>query len=144
MGAMGKPTVYIASPYTRGDVAMNTHFQCKVFDQLLTDGKVLPVAPLWSHFQHMLFPRPYEDWIRYDQEMLRLYDCCLRLSATILETNYSMSESTGADLEVETFVRMGKPVFYSISELYEWVDSVQRESQLRMAPASSPGSIVFK
>lgn len=34
-----KPIVYIASPYTGGDVAINTHFQCRVFDQLLEDGK---------------------------------------------------------------------------------------------------------
>ena len=38
--SMPKPVVYIASPYTKGDVAMNTHFQCKVFDRLLSDGKV--------------------------------------------------------------------------------------------------------
>ena len=67
---MHKPSVYIASPYTKGDVAMNTHFQCKIFDQLLTDGKVLPVAPLWSYFQQLLFPRPHEDWIRYGRAML--------------------------------------------------------------------------
>ena len=69
---MSKPTVYIASPYTKGDPAINAHFQCKIFDQLLGDGKVLPVAPLWSYFQHILFPRPYNDWIEYDQAMLDL------------------------------------------------------------------------
>jgi hypothetical protein len=35
---MSRPTVFIASPYTKGDVAMNTHFQCKIFDQLLRGG----------------------------------------------------------------------------------------------------------
>jgi hypothetical protein len=118
---MTKPTVYIASPYSHGDVAMNTHFQCKIFDQLLSDGKVLPVAPLWSHFQHLLFPRPYEDWIRYDQEMLRLYDCCLRLTASLHEKDYRETVSIGADAEAATFRDMGKPVFYSIEELYAWV-----------------------
>ena len=92
---MSKPIVYIASPYTKGDVAINTHFQCKVFDQLLSSGKVLPVAPLWSHFQHLLFPRPYKDWINYDQEMLRLYDCCLRLTATLSALQYSQEDSSG-------------------------------------------------
>ena len=66
---MKKPIVYIASPYTKGDVAVNTYFQCEVFDKILSDGRSLPVAPLWSHFQHTVFPRPYEDWIRYDQEI---------------------------------------------------------------------------
>lgn len=119
---MKKKTVYIASPYSKGDVAMNTHFQCSIFNMLLADGKVLPVAPLWSHFQHLLFPRPYNDWIRYDQEMLSLYDCCLRLHAVNEAAGYRQDHSSGADAEVETFIRMGKPVFYSIHDLYSWVD----------------------
>ena len=118
-----KPTVYIASPYSQGDVAINTHFQCKIFDQLLTDGLVLPVAPLWSHFQHLLFPRPYKDWIKYDQDMLHLYDCCLRLNAEFLTLDYIEIKSTGADAEAETFIKYSKPVFYSIEDLYKWVDA---------------------
>jgi hypothetical protein len=119
---MPKPVVYIASPYTRGDVAMNTHFQCKVFDRLLSDGKVWPIAPLWSHFQHTVFPRPYEDWIAYDQALLHLYDACLRLTADLPAVGYNQHESTGAEKEVTSFQSMGKPVFYSIEELYRWVD----------------------
>lgn len=122
-----KPTVFIASPYTKGDVAMNTHFQCKIFDQLLTDGKVLPIAPLWSHFQHILFPRPYADWIQYDQDMLRLYDCCLRLSVHL--NDYKQDESTGADGEVASFLKLRKPVFYSIEDLYAWVDRISEEKK---------------
>jgi hypothetical protein len=119
---MEKPTVYIASPYSKGDSAINTHFQCEIFDRLLSDGRVLPVAPLWSHFQHLLFPRPYAEWIRYDREMLRLYDCCLRLDATCNRTGYTEGSSAGADGEVELFRAMGKPVFFSIEGLYEWLE----------------------
>lgn len=118
---MTKPIVYVASPYTKGDAAINTHFQCKIFNQLMDDGKVWPVVPLWSHFQHTVFPRPYKDWIAYDKALLKLYDACLRLSAEIPELNYSESESSGADGEVEYFQTAGKPVFYSIEELYRWV-----------------------
>ena len=118
---MRKPVVYIASAYTKGDVAMNAHFQCKVFDDLLSDGLVLPVAPLWSHFQHLLFPRSYEDWISYDQQMLRLYDCCLRLDAHMPALGYLQHESSGADAEVDAFKRFGKPVFYEKNDLYTWV-----------------------
>lgn len=116
-----KPVVFIASPYTRGDPVINTHFQCEVFDRLLTDQLVLPVAPLWTHFQHLLFPRPYDDWIKYDQEMLYLYDCCLRLNSECKRTGYKESQSTGADAEVATFQKHGKPVFFSIDALYAWV-----------------------
>lgn len=125
---MRKPTVYIASPYSKGDPAMNAHFQCKVFDRLLGEGKVLPVAPLWSHFQHILFPRPYQDWIEYDQAMLGLYDCCLRLTASLPNVSYEQLKSSGADAEVQTFQRLGKPVFFSIEDLYGWVDNPARGS----------------
>jgi len=90
----------------------------------LGDGKVLPVAPLWSHFQHTLFPRAYKEWIGYDQEMLHLYDCCLRLDATLPELDYVETNSQGADDEVRTFKDDEKPVFYSIEELYRWVDDI--------------------
>lgn len=119
---MKKPIVYIASPYTKGDVAVNTYFQCEVFDKILSDGRALPVAPLWSHFQHTVFPRPYEDWIRYDQEMLRIYDCCVRLNAAKPSINYYQEESAGADAEVKTFKEQGKPVFFSLEELFIWLD----------------------
>src|SRR5262245_45523251 len=94
---VSKPIVYIASPYTKGDVAMNTHFQCKGFDQMLEDGKAWPVAPLWSHFQHTVFPRPYKDWIAYDQALLHLYDACVRLTAKVEKSGYEQHESSGAD-----------------------------------------------
>lgn len=123
-----KPTVYIASPYSRGDPAMNAHFQCKIFDQLLDDRKVIPVAPLWSHFQHVVFPRHYQDWIDYDQSLLHLYDCCLRLNATIENLNYKQRESSGADAEAEAFIKQGKPVFYAIEDLYRWLDARVSES----------------
>lgn len=116
--------MYIASPYSKGDPAMNAHFQCKIFDQLLGEGKVLPVAPLWSHFQHILFPRPYEDWIKYDQDMLVLYDCCLRLTASLPNVGYEESISSGADAEAQTFKTLGKPVFFTISDLYSWIDQL--------------------
>jgi hypothetical protein len=119
---MHKPVVYIASPYTKGDVAMNTHFQCKVFHHMLDDGKAWPVAPLWSHFQHTVFPRPYKDWVEYDQALLHLYDACLRLTAKLESTQYEQHASSGADGEVATFQKLGKPVFYSLEELYKWID----------------------
>jgi hypothetical protein len=124
-----KPTVFIASPYTKGDPAMNAHFQCLIFDKLLGDGIVLPVAPLWTHFQHTVLPRPYQDWITYDQEMLKLYDCCLRLDAKMPGLNYVQHDSSGADAEVAAFQQLGRPVFFSIDELYAWVDSSWRRDE---------------
>lgn len=53
--------VYIASPYTKGDVAVNVKAQIDCADELISLG-FAPFAPLYSHFQHMHHPRPYEDW----------------------------------------------------------------------------------
>lgn len=121
---MNKPIIYIASPYTSGDPAINVRFQCRIFDQLLSEGRVWPVAPLWTHFQHTLFPRPYKDWLQYDKAFLHLYDGCLRLNVEEPTLNYIEKNSSGADNEVDAFKLMGKPVFYSIESLYEWVESL--------------------
>lgn len=112
-----KPFVYIASPYTKGDPCINARFQCQIFDELLGDGLVLPYAPLISHFQHTMFPRPYQDWVKYDLDIIPRFDACLRLNATG-PNGYSVSESSGADGEVKLFTELGKPVFYSKNALY--------------------------
>jgi hypothetical protein len=118
-----KSIVYIASPYSKGDPAINTHFQCGIFDRMMNDGKVWPVAPLWTHFQHTLYPRAYPDWIAYDKALLHLYDACVRLTAAAPHLGYSQHESSGADGEVEFFRRAGEPVFFSVEELYAWVEA---------------------
>jgi len=112
--------VFVASPYSNGDTAANVHFQCAIFDRLLGEGVVLPYVPLWTHFQHTIFPRRYEEWLAYDQQMLKLCDCCVRLIATCDRTGYVQVESSGADKEVEAFQRMGRPVFHSIEDMYAW------------------------
>lgn len=54
--------VYIASPYTLGDVAVNVKIQMDMADKLMNNG-FIPFTPLYSHFQHMAHPRPYSDWM---------------------------------------------------------------------------------
>lgn len=117
---MRKPVVYIASPYTKGDPCINTHFQAKIFNMMLDDGLVCPIIPLVSHFLHTMQPRPYKDWIQYDLDILECVDACLRLNALNLDMDYSVSESSGADGEVARCKELGKPVFYSVHDLYEW------------------------
>jgi hypothetical protein len=40
---------------------MNAHFQCKIFDQLLTDERVLPIAPL--ELFSVQYPAPWGEKI---------------------------------------------------------------------------------
>jgi hypothetical protein len=115
-----KPIIYIASPYTKGDPAINTHFQCRVFDELMNDGVVWPYIPLTSHFIHCMFPRDYRDWIAYDLALIDRFDACLRLNAEFTKLNYVVCESSGADGEVAKFQELGRPVFYDKESLYEW------------------------
>lgn len=98
--------VYIASPYTLGDVAVNVKRQLDMADKLMDNG-FAPFAPLYSHFQHMAHPRPYQDWIKIDLEWVEVCDCVLRLDG----------ESKGADGEVNYANELGLPVFYSLEQL---------------------------
>jgi hypothetical protein len=132
-----KPWIYIASPYTRGDVAINVRAQMEAFDAILA-MVAIPIAPLFSHFQHMFKPRPYEDWIELDLEIVKRCDACIRLEAVAERSDgtvYRKYESSGADGEVMAFARMAKPVFVSMHALEAWIDG-------RMFPktvsASSP------
>lgn len=99
--------VYIASPYTLGDVAVNVKGQIDAVDILMDKG-FAPFAPLYSHFQHMVHPRHYQDWIKLDLEWVKACDCVLRLPG----------ESSGADGEVALAEDLGIPVYYSLEELY--------------------------
>ena len=118
-----KPWVYIASPYTKGDQALNVAFQLRTFDNLLSLG-VVPIAPLWTHFQHLAHPRRYQDWIDYDNELISRCDVCLRMAAAVGVQGggvYYQHVSLGADDEVAFFLRLNKPVFYSFTELEAWL-----------------------
>lgn len=98
--------VYIASPYTKGDVAVNVRQSFEAANRLVEMG-FLPYPPLYSHFWHMISPHPYEYWLHLDFEWILRCDYLLRLPG----------KSAGADKE-EWFALQHKiPVFYSLEEL---------------------------
>ena len=99
-------TVYIASPYTIGDIAVNVKNQLDTADKLISYG-FAPFCPLYSHFQHMAHPRPYEDWIKLDNIWVLKCDILLRLRG----------ESKGADDEVRLAKAHNIPVFYGLRDL---------------------------
>jgi len=109
-----KMVVYIASPYTVGDVAMNVRRQIETANQLVEIG-CLPYVPLLSHFWHLILPHSYEFWTEMDMDWLEVCDCILRLPG----------ESKGADAEAKRMRELGKPVYYSIFELEEAIANEQ-------------------
>jgi len=108
--------IYIASPYTKGDTALNVKAQIDVADELIDLG-FAPFCPLYSHFQHMMHPRPYEDWIWLDNVWVLACDAVLRLPG----------ESRGADGEVALAKANGIPVAYSIADVCAMSVSYQSE-----------------
>lgn len=99
--------VYIASAYTKGDTAVNVKVQLDMFNELATKGYA-PFAPLWSHYQHIVHPLPYETWLALDLEWVKQCDVVLRIPGV----------SSGADREVAFAEERGIPVVYSAEELY--------------------------
>ena len=97
--------IYIAGPYTKGDVAVNVRTAIIAADQLVAKGYI-PYIPHLTHFWHLISPHDYKFWIAMDLEWLRKCDAVLRLPG----------DSDGADYEVLIAQDDGMPIFYSIEE----------------------------
>lgn len=103
---MDKLKVFISSPYTVGDQGENVRKQMDMFDQLY-QSQYIPFAPLLYHFQHIVHPLGYEQWMEMDFAMLEVCDIVLRLPG----------ESSGADREVDFAKEKGIPVVTSFYDL---------------------------
>lgn len=98
--------IYVAGPYTQGDVALNVHRAYEAANRLADLG-FAPFVPHATHFWHMLFPRPYEFWLNLDNQFLPFCQAVLRLPGS----------SSGADKEVQLAENLNIPVFTSINDL---------------------------
>lgn len=103
---MNRLKVYIASPYTVGDVGVNVKRQIDTAHELLDKG-FSPYAPLLAHFLHIARPRAYDEWVLLDDEWLEVCDAVLRLPG----------ESKGADREVALAKELSIPIFTTIEAL---------------------------
>lgn len=97
--------VYIAAPYTKGDVVVNVRNAIAAADEL-TRFRFIPYVPHLSHFWHFLFPRNIDFWYKFDLAWLDKCDCLVRLEG----------ESVGADNEVKYAIEKGIPVYYGVHE----------------------------
>ena len=105
--------VYIACPYTLGDVAVNIHNAIKAADKVAEAGMV-PFIPILTHFWHLVSPHPIDFWYKNDLEILKRFDALLRLPG----------KSHGADTEMEEAIREGIPVFLDIESLERWYKEI--------------------
>lgn len=97
--------VYVAGPYTKGDVAVNVRNAILAGQELIEAGHA-PFIPHLSHFQHLLVPGPYEQWIALDLVWLEVCEALIRLPG----------ESDGADAEVRRATMLSLPVYASVEE----------------------------
>lgn len=109
---MAVKKVYVAGPYSKGDVAVNVREAIRVGDVLHTLGFV-PYIPHFTHFWHMLFPKPYEQWLEYDNHWIPCCDALLRIPG----------DSGGADKEADLARSLGIPVFFTVEDLIRWRDA---------------------
>lgn len=100
--------VFISSPYTLGDTCDNVRRQHDAMAALLMLGH-LPFAPLLSHYQQIIHPMGWEEWIRWDLEWLAQCQVVLRLPG----------QSKGADIECVRARELLIPVLTTRAELIE-------------------------
>ena len=100
-------TVYIAGPYTKGDVAQNVANAIKIGNQLLNLG-FFPFIPHLTHFWHMMHSQEYKTWMDLDDVWLSKCDALFRISG----------EHNGADTEEYRAISVYNiPVYDDLEEL---------------------------
>jgi len=106
---MKRLRVYIASPYSKPDPCINTREAIDAANHLLGGG-LIPFVPHLAHFWHTVTPKPYEEWLAYDDAWIDVCDAMLRLPG----------ESSGADRETAKAKALGIPVFETFKDLFAW------------------------
>jgi hypothetical protein len=112
---------------TLGDYSENIRAGILAANELLIAGYA-PYCPHVTHFQQLIAPVNYEDWMQLDFEWLAVCDVLLRLPGT----------SRGAAREVRMAHAMEKPVYYNMKiflEKTEPLTKVEGENELRITQA---------
>jgi hypothetical protein len=101
--------VYIAAPYSKGDIAINVRNAIQAGEKISTYG-MIPYIPHLTHFWHLQFNHSADYWYKYDFHWLDVCDCLLRLPG----------ESHGADEEMKRMVDNHRIVFLDMESLINW------------------------
>jgi hypothetical protein len=98
--------IYVAGPYSKGDTAVNVSNAVAMAERILERGHT-PYIPHLTHFWHILQHHPYEFWLEYDKEWLRVCNAVFRFPG----------ESSGADAEVKLANELGMIVYEKIDDI---------------------------
>jgi len=98
--------VYIAGPYTDGDIAVNVRRAIDAAEKIAQLGHI-PFVPHLCHFWHMIYPHAKEFWLNIDLAMLPLFDVLF-----VIDYN-----SAGVKLEVAEAAKRHIPIITTIGRL---------------------------
>lgn len=104
--------VYVAGPYTHGDVAVNVRNAMEAGLAIIKAGHA-PYIPHLSHFLHLQEPQPYETWTEMDLAWVDACDFFFRLPG----------HSPGAEAEEIHAAYRGLEIYYDMAKL---LDRLQR------------------
>jgi hypothetical protein len=103
--------VYIAGPYTLGDVNENVANAIRAGQRVLEAGHT-PFIPHLNHFWHCIHPAPASQWLAWDNEWLVLCDALIRLPG----------KSVGSDAEVKLAKATGLAVYKGLADFLNYHD----------------------
>lgn len=103
-----RPVVYVSGPITKGDQFQNMRRAIDASNALMDAGMV-PICPHLSAIHHVVYERPWQDWMEQDYALIARCDLLVRIPG----------ESVGGDLEVAFAIERGIPVYYSVEDAIE-------------------------
>lgn len=108
-----KHLVYLAGPYSKPDPVLNMHEAIKVADRVLEFA--VPVIPHLTGIWHMVSPKPYDEWLEIDLQLMSRCDLVYRFGG----------ESSGADAEVAKAHEWGITVVFSLAEARALIQAME-------------------
>lgn len=102
--------IYVAGPMSKGPLELNIRSAMDVGRELFEVG-AFPVIPHLYCFFQIVHSRGYEDWMRFDFELIKRCDGLFRMDGY----------SPGADREVEFAKQRDIPVFYHVEKVKEYI-----------------------
>lgn len=98
--------IYIAGPYTKGDVIINIRRAIDAAEEISKKGHT-PFIPHLTAYWHLIYPHELEFWYNYDNEWLKSCDALYRIPGV----------SAGANMEVDLARKLGLIIYWKLEEI---------------------------
>lgn len=119
-----KPLVYIDAALSLHEGDVNAWQWCRLCDELLLDGVVIPHLPYWCLLGSAAMPMDFSEWERHQAEYIAAhqFDACLRpdFEYVMRVGGATARPAARASDATRAFDRRGVPVFHDKAALYGW------------------------